>query len=175
MAQIFDIGNRYLQREETVHLAVELIDRIFLHGGEHHLTLLKPIFTTNQQHLTQHEEEEFELIRIKHMSLYTTTCFLLAAKYDELDENIPLASDLQRYYTIKVLPPQVAAPTPEEIIECERTLMQKVFQWDLMSISDSIPTHFVNLYLANGVIFDNEGFAESQAIEMAGRVAERAL
>jgi hypothetical protein len=44
-----------------------------------------------------------------------------------------------------------------------------------MSISDSLPTHFVSLLLANGVLFDNEGFEQSRAILMAGRIAERAL
>jgi hypothetical protein len=125
--------------------------------------------------MSQQEEEEFELSRIKHLSLFTTTCYLIAAKYDELDENIPLASDLQRYYTIKVLPPQIPAPTPEEVIECERYLMQKVFHWDLMAISDSLPTHIVGLLLANGVIFENEESDKEKAVEMAARVSERAL
>lgn len=44
MAQIFDIGNRYVQREETVHLAVELIDKIFLQGGDKTVDLLGHIF-----------------------------------------------------------------------------------------------------------------------------------
>ncbi len=107
MAQIYDIGNRYLQREETVHLAVELIDQVFLQKGEHHGTLLQALFGKEdvEAPMSKQEEEEFELIRIKHLALFTTTCYLIAAKYDELDENIPLASDLQRYYTIKVLPP----------------------------------------------------------------------
>lgn len=48
MAQIFDIGNRYLQREETVHLAVELIDRVFIIEGIHHATLFKEIFTCDK-------------------------------------------------------------------------------------------------------------------------------
>jgi Cyclin, N-terminal domain len=177
MAQIFDIGNRYLQREETVHLAVELIDRVFLNYGNHHATLFKEIFSSDKSTalMSQQEEEEFELTRIKHLSLFTTTCYLIAAKYDELDENIPLASDLQRYYTIKVLPPQIPAPTPDEVIECERYLMQKVFFWDLMSISDSLPTHVVGLLLANGVVFDYEESDKEKAIDLAGRVAERAL
>lgn len=81
---------------------------------------------------------------------------MIAAKYDELDENIPLITDLQRYYTIKVLPPQVEAPNPEEVIECERMLMQQAFSWDLMTIADLMPTHIVNLLLANGVVFENE-------------------
>jgi len=50
-----------------------------------------------------------------------------------------------------------------------------VFHWELMSISDSLPTHIVNLLLANGVLFDNEGFEPSRALTMAGRIAEKSL
>jgi hypothetical protein len=74
-----------------------------------------------------------------------------------------------------VLPPQIPAPTPEEVIECERYLMQKVFNWDLMTISDSLPTHIVGLLLANGVIFENEESDKEKAVEIAARVSERAL
>ena len=42
MAQIFDIGNRYVLREETVHLAVELVDRLFLR--EKAIEILSPVF-----------------------------------------------------------------------------------------------------------------------------------
>lgn len=88
-------------------MAVELIDQVFLQKGDHHCTLLQALFGKEdvEAPMSKQEEEEFELIRIKHLALFTTTCYLIAAKYDELDENIPLASDLQRYYTIKVLPP----------------------------------------------------------------------
>jgi hypothetical protein len=112
------------------------------------------------------------------LALYTATCMLMAAKYDELDENIPLISDLQRYYTIKVLPSQIEAPTPEEVVECERVLMQRVFTWDLMSVADSLPTHFINYMLANGVLFDNEeGLAGDRysLTEVAARIADRTL
>lgn len=44
-----------------------------------------------------------------------------------------------------------------------------------MSISDSLPTHIVNLLLANGVLFDNEGLDPARAMTMAGRIAEKAL
>ena len=53
--------------------------------------------------------------------------------------------------------------------------MQQVFNWELMSISDSLPTHIVNLLLANGVLFDNEGIDPCLSITMAGRIAERSL
>lgn len=114
MAQIFDIGNRYVQREETVHLAVELIDKLFLNGGDRAVELLTPVFVPTQEvldvlcrtppragALISEEEEEllekeeiFEMTRIRHLALYTSTCFIIAAKYDELDENIPLIQDL---------------------------------------------------------------------------------
>jgi len=43
-------------------------------------------------------------------------------------------------------------PTFEEVVECERSLMNH-FKWDLMFVT---PTIIVNLMLANGIIFDNE-------------------
>lgn len=199
MAQIFDMGNRYLQREETVHLAVELIDRIFLHGNEKTVELLASIFipphsfdgrqldrsscseadpsfhSPSPTKLVRERETAFEMLRIKTLSLLTITCFIIASKYDELDENIPLISDLQRYFTIKVLPPQIAAPTPEEVIECESIIMEELFQWDLMSIADMMPTHIVNYLLANGILFDNEVSSEVKGLEIAARLADRSL
>ena len=110
MAQIFDIGNRYVQREETVHLAVELVDKLFLSASDRAVEFMSPIFVPSSEildllcrtpprpgtRLSQEEEtllereERFEMSRIRHLALYTATCFIIAAKYDELDENIPL-------------------------------------------------------------------------------------
>lgn len=53
---------------------------------------------------------------------------------------------------MRVLPNNSYIPTFEQVVECERQIMQH-FNWDLMMI---IPTHFVRCFLANGVIFDNE-------------------
>jgi hypothetical protein len=44
-----------------------------------------------------------------------------------------------------------------------------------MSISDSLPTHIVNLLLANGVLFDNECIEPTNAMVIAGRIAEKSL
>jgi hypothetical protein len=56
--------------------------------------------------------------------------------------------------------------------------MHKVFDWDLMSVADALPTHFVNYLLANGVVFDNEealGGGRFSLVEVAARVADRTL
>jgi len=67
------MGKTFKQKEEVVHLAVELLDRFFLSEGL-----------------------SFEFNDSK-VALYTMTCFLIASKYDELDENIPLIKDIIRY------------------------------------------------------------------------------
>lgn len=124
---IFEMGKRYKQRDEVTHLAIELLDRYFLQKE------LKYDFTS------------------KYNALIVLTCFLIASKHDELDENIPLIKDLTRYFC-RVLPTSVPTPTFDEIVECERMLM-KYFNWDLMMVT---PTILVNSFMANGIIFDNE-------------------
>ena len=55
--------------------------------------------------------------------------------------------------------------------------MIQVFHWDLMSIADMIPTHFVNYFLANGIVFDNEKFGSDSkpASEVVSKITEKAL
>lgn len=58
---------------------------------------------------------------------------MIASKNEELDENIPLIKDLTRYFC-RELPTSVPTPTFDEIIECERELMNH-FKWDLMILT----------------------------------------
>ncbi len=71
---MFDMGKTFKQRDEVVHLAVELLDRYFFGDGG----------------------QTFEYTESK-IALYTLTLFLIASKFDELDENIPLIKDITRY------------------------------------------------------------------------------
>lgn len=64
------------------------------------------------------------------------TIYLIASKHDEIDDNIPLIKDLTRYF-IRVLPTSIPTPTFEEIVECERELMN-FFKWDLMFVTPTI-------------------------------------
>jgi hypothetical protein len=76
---------------------------------------------------------------------------MIASKYDELDENIPMIKDLIRYFS-RTLPTNVVLPCHAEVVECERMIM-KFFNWNLMIV---IPTAFIRSILANGVLFDTE-------------------
>jgi hypothetical protein len=124
---MFDIGKRFKQREETIHLAVDLIDRYFL------------------------SSKDKSEISSKTLALYELTCFMIASKHEELDENVTLIKDLVRYFT-RILPTSSAPPNFEQIVECERELMV-FYKWDIMIITPAVLTR---LFLANGVVFDNE-------------------
>jgi hypothetical protein len=143
---LFEIGKRFKQREETVHLAADLLDRYYLGKSP------KPEITTRSASILQ------------------LTCILVSSKYEELDENITLIKDLVRYFT-RILPTSVAPPTFEEVVECERELMV-FFNWDLMIIT---PTILTKLIIANGVVFENESFGQVSTIDVAKRVSERCL
>lgn len=92
---------------------------------------------------------------------------MVASKYDELDENIPLISDLQRIMSSS-LSLNEQTPTFTDIVECERAVM-RYFDWDLMML---MPSHFVKNMLSNGVLFENESGVNA---DMAKRIANRCL
>lgn len=85
------------------------------------------------------------------MTAVLTTCFLIASKYDEIDDHLVFINDVQRYY--QRLPQySTQSPTYNDIVETERMLM-KFFEWDLGFV---LPIHFVEMFLANGVLFESE-------------------
>jgi hypothetical protein len=141
---MFEIGKRFQQREETLHLAVDLIDRFFL-GSE------------NKSEISS-----------KSLALYELTCFMIASKHEELDENVTLIKDLVRHFT-RILPSSSAPPSFEQIVECERELMV-FYNWDIMVIT---PTVLTRLFLANGVVFDNEEFLGLAQRDVAKNVSEK--
>ena len=130
------MGKKFGSREEIIHFAIELLDWVFI---------------TRPKHI-EHSEKNF--------TLYQLTCFLLSAKHDEIDENIPLIQDLIRYHT-RILPSHKYVPSFEEIVACEKDLLE-FFEWDLMIVT---PTAVVNTLLANGVVFDNEEIRSMQNVK----------
>ena len=80
-----------------------------------------------------------------------TTCFLIASKYDEIDDQLVFIRDVQRYYS-RAGQPKHVNPSWTDIVETERVLMN-FFGWDLGFV---LPYHFVEMFLANGVLFETE-------------------
>ena len=100
------------------------------------------------------------------VNIYLTTCFLIASKYDEIDDQLVFIADTQKYYQ-RTGHPHV--PNYTEIVETERQLM-KFFGWDLGYI---LPIHFVEMFLANGVLFESEGKNISKTKETAQKISDK--
>ena len=127
---------RFKQSEDVIHLAVEFLDRLFL-------SIHKQIIWLR-----------------KYVVLFHLTVVLSASKYDEMDENIPLISDLIKYYK-RMLPEGDPIPTYNQVIEAERAFLE-IFDWDLMIV---IPTYFIKSLLSNGIVFENEAKASLDYVQ----------
>lgn len=77
--RLFQMGLKFTQRTKTTHIAVELLDRYFLDKR------------------TQTAERASQLSP-RRITIVLTTCFLIASKYDEIDDHLVFINDVQRYY-----------------------------------------------------------------------------
>ena len=80
--EVFKIGERFQQRKETIHIAVELIDQYYL---------------VKSQKLTANEFK-YQFLDPKKMILHQATSIMIASKYDEIDDNITSIPDLINYF-----------------------------------------------------------------------------
>lgn len=78
--RIFLMGQKFNQRTKTLHIAIELMDRFFL----------------DKRSQTNHD---IQSMTARILSIFLTTCFLIASKYDEIDDQLVFINDVQRYYS----------------------------------------------------------------------------
>lgn len=132
--RIFTMGHKLKQRTKTLHIAIELLDRFFLDRRSQ----------SNSQVMS---------MSARAVSIMLTTCFLIASKYDEIDDHLVFINDVQRYYNrLGSSFSREMNPSYTDIVETERMLMH-FYQWDLGFL---MPIHFVEMFLANGVLFETE-------------------
>lgn len=79
--------------------------------------------------------------------LIAITCLVLAAKYDELDMNIPPLQDFKRVSTSKAF-----ISRTDEIKECEK-LVLRILNWNLRIIT---PIVFLEVLLTQGVMHSTD-------------------
>ena len=103
----------------------------------------------------------------KIVTIIMATCFLIASKYDEIDDQLVFINDVQKYFSRTGSPNN---PTWTEIVETERMLM-KFYNWDLGFV---LPIHYVEMFIANGVLFESEDIQSSDKTKrMAARISEK--
>lgn len=65
--RIFLMGKKFNQRIKTLHIGIELMDRFFLDKRSQ-------------------SNQDIQSMTARILSIYLTTCFLIASKYDEIDD-----------------------------------------------------------------------------------------
>lgn len=79
--------------------------------------------------------------------LIAITCLVLAAKYDELDKNIPPVQDY-----IKAAYSKLPCTNIESVKECE-VMCLKILDWNLRIVT---PLNFIEILLTQGVLFSED-------------------
>jgi hypothetical protein len=77
--RLFQMGSKFTQRIKTTHIAIELMDRYFLDKR-------------------CQNDKEIASMSPRAVTIILTTCFLIASKYDEIDDHLVFINDVQRYY-----------------------------------------------------------------------------
>ena len=88
-------------------------------------------------------------------SVFSVTCFLIASKYDEIDDRLVFINDVKTFFNSSqgvASLGKVPIPSWNDIVECERLLLY-FFNWDIGFV---IPYHFIEMFLANGVLFKSD-------------------
>ena len=114
-----EVGGKLMLSNTTVHIAIAYLD-----------------FVLSKNDYPRHQ-----------LSLIAATCLSLAAKYDELDKNIPPIEELLRACVSKL-----AGARIEDVKECETQLL-RALSWNLRIIT---PLVFLEILLTQGVLHDTD-------------------
>ena len=157
---ICEVGDCLKQSQLTIHLAVEYLDRFLL-------------LRNNQVGRSASKENGSEFVS-RLLDGYSAddialTSLLLASKFDEIDDNIPLIQEMTKGHSLvrdsldsgfllsqtkdrPRLTKNRSYPGFHAIQRCELYFL-RVLSWDLNSIT---PLHFVHNHLYQGVLFTND-------------------
>jgi len=128
--KIFDFSDRLKLRNITVQTAIIYLDTLLSIGSYENLE--------------------------KDKVLWSATALFLAAKYIEIDDNIPYIRELQKIIGS-------SSYTSEIFIKCEKVML-KAMDWDLMVVT---PLNFTTCILSYSVLFgdDKVKITDSRGIE----------
>lgn len=146
---VCEVGDCLKQSQLTIHLAVNYLDRFLVAKNKIH----KDATSANIKS---------KLFKVHSLDSYAMTCLLLASKFDEIDDNIPLISEFTRAHALvrDNLEKEYTGSsrkhrsnlTYNDISKCEINLLN-ILGWNLNTLT---PLHFVLNYVYQGVVFSND-------------------
>ena len=133
---VCEVGECLKQSQLTIHLAVNYMDRFLATKNK-----LYPDIQGNRIKISVFRDHSLDAVAM--------TCLLLASKFDEIDDNIPLISEFTRAHSIVKdrLEAEFAGKKSKlrtdlsykDMTKCELTLLN-ILKWNLNTLT---PLHFV--------------------------------
>lgn len=101
------------------------------------------------------------MVDTRNISIYLTTCFLIASKLDEIDDRLVFISDVQKFYRSSARL-STSMPSWTDVVETERHLMY-FLDWN---ISFPQPIHFLEMFLAQGVVYQSDSQCDTETLSL---------
>lgn len=146
VSNIYRLGRKFKQRTRTIHVAATLMDNFFLNKR------------------AQNGIRCLDVLSGRCFSIFCTTFFLIASKFDEIDDRLVFIKDVQDYYrSINInrnSRSEDLIPSWDDIVECERFVMG-FFEWNI-NFSILSPLMFLEAFLAFGNIVRADCMSETR-------------
>ena len=153
---ICEVGDCLKQSQLTIHLAVNYLDRFLTAKNKIH------------QDVTDKKSLKLALFKKHSLDAVAMSCLLLASKFDELDDNIPLISEFTRAHAMirdSLRSEKVASSGKgkttlkyDDISKCELNLLN-ILKWSLNTLT---PLHFVQNFVYQGIVYSNDTLAQPE-------------
>ena len=132
---IIELGDRFKQRNLTIHIAVEYLDLALAKYSEILLNRIK-----DQSKVDTKED---------HSNLWAIVSLILASKYDEIDKRIPF------YWELKRASSRASLYTIKEFRSVEEFFIKAILNWDFKMITT---LHFAYCFISQGILFEDDNF-----------------
>ena len=138
------LGRKFKQRDRTIQVAATIMDNFFNNKRSQGL-------------------DQLRVLSNRCLYVFCTTFFLLASKFDEIDDRLVFIKDVQDYYrSININrgnSGQDLMPSWSDIVECERLVM-KFYDWNI-NFAVAGPLMFAEAFVSLGILAKSSGNGES--------------
>lgn len=136
---IIELGDRFKQRNLTIHTAAVYLDRALQKFPNMLLSRLS--------------DPDNENISSDHCNLWAIVSLMLASKYDEIDRRIPFYKEIINAST------RAAVYTRKEFHIVEEFFVLRVLDWDFRVLTT---LHFTHCLISQGILFEDDSVSQPQ-------------
>ena len=149
---IIELGDRFMQRNLTIHTAVEYLDIFFnvlTKDKSKFISLPLINYLDALLSLINTTEDDSE----EKLNIWAIVSLVLASKYDEIDKRIPFYSEIIKASS------RAAVFSLKDFHKAEEFFIKSILSWNFRIITT---LHFTYNLLVQGILFEDDKFPSSQ-------------